>query len=80
MTDILSTKEVFYRVPLWVPEEMKNTVYSSVASDADILIRNEDVTSKEQKNCLKQLDNTFRTSFAHLLRLLHRRETLTKNQ
>ena len=49
MTNILSTKEIIHSVALGIPEGMKNAVSVSVDPGPEMLIRNEDVTSKKHK-------------------------------
>ena len=49
MTDILRTKEIIQRATLGILKGIKNTVSISIAISGDILIRNENIASKEHK-------------------------------
>ena len=57
MRDILSTKEVIHHATFEIPKEWKNVVSHHVATCVEILTRNENMTSKEQKI------KTFRSTF-----------------
>ena len=47
MTDISSTKEIIKRATLGFPREWKNPISIPIAFRVDILIRNENIISKE---------------------------------
>ena len=49
MTDTSSTKEIIQRATLWIPEGMNNVISISIAFIVDILIRDENTISEEQK-------------------------------
>ena len=49
MMDILSTKEIINCATFGIPKGMKNAVSVSIAFTIDILIRNENIGSKEHK-------------------------------
>ena len=55
MMDMRSFKEIIHRATLRIPKGMKNAVFISIAFFLDVLIRNENIISKEHKtkNCLK---------------------------
>ena len=52
-TDISSTREIICPETLVIPKRMKNAVLISIALEIEILIRNENIASKEHKT--KQL-------------------------
>ena len=49
MRDILSTKEVLKSATLQIPKGIKNAVFIPIPFRVDILIRNENIVSKEYK-------------------------------
>ena len=49
MTGILSKKEIIQHASIWIPKGMKNAVSISIAFSNDVLIRNENIISKERK-------------------------------